>query len=128
MKTLAATYGIDLLIQAFSTLVADPLLQADGLAQRLRLLIVGDGPEYATLTSLAQTLGVSAVTTFAGVVPHCDVPAWLNRLDIYVAASRQESFGVAVLEASACGLPVVVSAAGGLPEVVRSGETGFIVP
>ncbi len=128
VKTLAATYGIDLLIQAFSALITDPILQADGLASRLRLLIVGDGPEHATLTTLAQALGVSAVTTFAGAVPHRDVPSWLNQLDIYVAASRQESFGVAVLEASACGLPVVVSATGGLPEVVRSGETGFIIP
>ena len=49
-------------------------------------------------------------------------------MDIYVAASRldSESFGVAVLEASACGLPVVVSDAGGLPEVVEDGVTGYI--
>jgi glycosyltransferase involved in cell wall biosynthesis len=49
-------------------------------------------------------------------------------LDIYVALSRQESFGVAVIEAGAAGRPVVVSNVGGLPEVVRDGETGFIVP
>jgi glycosyltransferase involved in cell wall biosynthesis len=47
-----------------------------------------------------------------------------------VALSRadSESFGVAVIEASACGLPVVVSDAGGLPEVVRDGITGAVVP
>ena len=58
------------------------------------------------------------------------MPAWLNRLDIYAAPSRldSESFGVAVIEASACALPVVVSDVGGLPEVVRDGETGLIVP
>ena len=56
-------------------------------------------------------------------------PSLLNRLNVYVAVSRldSESFGVAVLEASACGLPVVVSDVGGLPEVVIEGETGLVV-
>ena len=65
-----------------------------------------------------------------GAVPHKDVPRYLNQMDIYVAASRldSESFGVAVLEASACELPVVVSNAGGLPEVVEDGVTGYIAP
>ena len=39
-----------------------------------------------------------------------------------------ESFGVAAVEAQACGLPVLVSDCGGLPEVIRDGETGFVVP
>ncbi|HRS54411.1 MAG TPA: glycosyltransferase family 4 protein, partial [Bacteroidales bacterium] len=47
--------------------------------------------------------------------------------DIYVAPSLAESFGVAVLEASACELPVVVTNVGGLPEVVIHEQTGFIV-
>jgi len=42
--------------------------------------------------------------------------------------SDSESFGVAIIEASACGVPVVVSNAGGLPEVVVDEQTGFIVP
>jgi glycosyltransferase involved in cell wall biosynthesis len=67
---------------------------------------------------------------FIGPVPHAEVAGWLNRMDIYVAVSRldSESFGVAVLEASACALPVVVSDAGGLPEVVVHNETGLVVP
>jgi glycosyltransferase involved in cell wall biosynthesis len=67
---------------------------------------------------------------FAGPVPHAEVPHWLHQMDIYVAASRldSESFGVAVLEASACALPVVVSDVGGLPEVVAHGVTGLVVP
>jgi glycosyltransferase involved in cell wall biosynthesis len=49
-------------------------------------------------------------------------------IDIFVALSNYESFGVSVLEAGACERPVVVSNAGGLPEIVVDRSTGFIVP
>jgi glycosyltransferase involved in cell wall biosynthesis len=52
----------------------------------------------------------------------------LNRLDIYCAFSRFESFGVAILEASACEKPVIVSDADGLAEVTLDGQTGLVVP
>lgn len=127
VKSLAKKYGVDQLLRAFSDLLGDDDVRA--LADDLRLLVVGDGPERATLEALARELGIEQRTTFVGAVAHTDVPLWLNRLDIYVAPSRldSESFGVAVVEASACGLPVVVSDVGGLPEVVRNGETGLVV-
>ena len=125
VKTLAPKYGIDLLLRAFAQLrqAADP-------SAALSLVIVGDGPQRAELEALSRTLGIAAHVRFVGSVPHAEVPQWLNRFDLYVAASRldSESFGVAVLEASACGLPVVVSDVGGLPEVVVQGETGWVVP
>jgi len=128
VKSLAPKYGVDLLLRAFAGLIADTDVRA--LPDECRLLVVGDGPQRAELESLARTLGIAPRTEFAGAVAHADVPAWLNRLDIYAAPSRldSESFGVAVIEASACALPVVVSDVGGLPEVVRDGETGLIVP
>jgi glycosyltransferase involved in cell wall biosynthesis len=93
-------------------------------------VIVGGGRERRALEDLARDRGVADVTRFVGPVPHASVPHWLHALDVYVAASRSdsESFGVAVLEASACGLPVIVSDVGGLPEVVDDGVTGRIVP
>jgi len=123
VKTLAPKYGIDVLLRAMA------LLLAQGRAG-LALHIVGGGPQQQALQALAAELGIAAQVRFVGAVPHADVPQWLNRFDIYVAASRldSESFGVAVLEASACGLPVVVSDAGGLPEVVDHGRTGLVVP
>ena len=128
VKSLAPKYGVDLLLRAFAGLVADAEVQA--LPDECRLLVVGDGPQRAELESLAHKLGIASRTDFAGAVAHAEVPAWLNRFDIYVAPSRldSESFGVAVIEASACALPVIVSDVGGLPEVVRDGETGLIVP
>jgi L-malate glycosyltransferase len=128
VKSLAPKYGVDLLLRAFAALRLDDAVAA--LPTPCRLLVVGDGPQRAALEALAATLQITAHTEFAGAVPHADVPAWLNRLDVYAAPSRldSESFGVAVIEASACALPVVVSDAGGLPEVVRDGETGLVVP
>lgn len=130
VKTLAYKYGVDLLIVAFAGLLRDSQLGDAEIASRLRLMLVGGGAERGALEALAQSLGVRDKVVFVGPVAHGDVPAWLNQLDIYVAASRldSESFGVAAVEASACGLPVVVSDAGGLPEVVLEGETGAVVP
>ena len=123
VKVLAPKYGIDTLIRAFALLAPG----TTGEAPRLRL--VGDGPQRAELEMLAQRLGVADRVAFTGAVAHADVPAALRGFDIFVAASRldSESFGVAVIEASACALPVVVTRVGGLPEVVRDGETGLIV-
>ncbi len=127
VKTLAPKYGIDILIRAFAR-VREQLARTDSEhAGRLRLLIVGAGPQRLPLETLAGELNVAGVTTFAGGVPHAEVADYLHRLDVYVAVSRFESFGVAALEASACGLPVVVSNVGGLPEVVVDEETGFVV-
>lgn len=128
VKLLTPKYGVDLLLRAFAGLCADPRVQA--LPQACRLAIVGDGPQRAELQGLAEQLGVAGRTTFTGAVPHDEVPAWLHRMDICAAPSRldSESFGVAVIEAGACGLPVVVSDAGGLPEVVTHEQTGLIVP
>ena len=51
----------------------------------------------------------------------------MEGISIFCAFSRQESFGVAVLEASASGIPVITSNRGGLPEVVIDGLTGIII-
>jgi len=65
---------------------------------------------------------------FTGKVPYNEVPKYQNMLTISVSVSDSESFGVAILEASACEKPVVVSNVGGLTEVVEDGVTGIIVP
>jgi glycosyltransferase involved in cell wall biosynthesis len=128
VKSLADRYGVDTLIRAFALLCGDQSLATAGFTKQLRLRLVGDGPQRSELEQLVAQLGIGGLTEFVGRVPHRDVPERLNELDIYVAASRIESFGVAVIEASSCGLPVVVSDVGGLPEVVDPDVTGLIVP
>jgi L-malate glycosyltransferase len=121
VKSLAPIYGIDILIKAFAIVVRAG-------RYKVRLRIVGSGPQLGELQTLVRTLDVHEHVDFIGAVPHSRVPDELRSMDIFVALSRSESFGVAVIEASACGLPVVVSDVGGLPEVVEDGITGFVVP
>lgn len=130
IKTLSPKYGVDTLLRAFSVLRARLRSNAPELADRLRLRIVGDGPDHNKLVNLAKAYGISEISKFVGRVPYKDIPREFAKLDIFVALSRydSESFGVAVIEAGAAGKPVVVSSVGGLPEVVMDNETGFIVP
>ncbi|WP_144213720.1 glycosyltransferase [Shewanella donghaensis] len=122
VKSLKAVYGIDVLIEAFSMLVKkDPVLKAE-------LQIYGEGIELESLQQLAEMHGVADKVIFGGFIDNKKVPEVLNKFDVYAALSRSESFGVAVLEASACGVPVVVSDAEGFLEVVSDGVTGLIVP
>lgn len=125
VKTLDPIYGIDILIDAFA---AARQMVDESTAVRLRLRIVGDGPSRRDLEDRVSRLGLDGLVTFVGAIPHAEVPAALAGLDVFVALSRRESFGVAVLEASAAGLPVVVASVGGLPEVVDAGVTGVVVP
>ena len=129
VKVLAPKYGIDTLLQAFA-LARQQLQQSQPeLASKLKLRIVGDGPQRAELEALAKSLAISNVTNFVGRVAHTEVANELAKMDVYVALSRldSESFGVAIIEAGAAGRPVIVSDAGGLPEVVVSGKTGIVV-
>jgi glycosyltransferase involved in cell wall biosynthesis len=55
-----------------------------------------------------------------------DLIATLQQSDVFLLPSQTESFGLAALEAMACGVPVVASDVGGVSEVVVDGETGFL--
>lgn len=130
VKSMAEKYGIDTLINAFALLYRKLLLVDAREAEKLKLRLVGDGPQLSELKQLTVKLGVADRVEFTGRVPHTHVAKELAGLDIYVALSRldSESFGVAIIEAGAAGRPVVVSDAGGLPEVTVHGVTGLVVP
>nr|WP_250317184.1 glycosyltransferase family 4 protein [Methanoculleus bourgensis] len=74
----------------------------------LRALIVGDGPERPALEALARDLGLAV--TFAGFLPrYDDVIAAMKASKVFVLPSTREGFGIAALEAMACGVPVVTA-------------------
>jgi N-acetyl-alpha-D-glucosaminyl L-malate synthase BshA len=90
-----------------------------------RLVMVGDGPERAPAELLARELGVADRVVFLG--KQMRVAHLLPIADVMLVPSEMESFGLAALEAMACGVPPVVSRVGGLPEVVTDGVDGFLV-
>lgn len=89
------------------------------------LLLVGDGPDREGVEKLVVALGVERHVAFLG--ERSELGSLLALADLFVLPSEQESFGLAALEALACGVPVVASGVGGLAEVVRDGETGRLV-
>ena len=127
IKNLSKIYGIDILIKGFA-IAYEELLKSDvALAKKMRLKIVGSGEQKEMLLGLIYSLGLKGVTIIKDRVKHHLVPLEMEEISIFCALSRQESFGVAVLEASALGIPVITSNRGGLPEVVIDGVTGIII-
>jgi N-acetyl-alpha-D-glucosaminyl L-malate synthase BshA len=91
-----------------------------------RLLLVGDGPDRVPSREVADELGVTKWIRWLGQLDA--VEDVLGCSDLFILPSRNESFGLAALEAMSAGVPVVASNAEGLPELVRNGETGFVLP
>lgn len=91
-----------------------------------RLVLVGDGPDRPRALALAAEMGLRDHVLFLG--RHAAVEELLSCADLFLLPSESESFGLAALEAMACGAPVVASHAGGLPEVVEDGVTGYLLP
>jgi len=114
--------GLDILFRAVASLenIGD-----------ITLNIVGgdeNSLEKARLQELAGRMKLTDSIRFIGSVSQDELPVHYNAADVCVLPSHYESFGLAALEAAACGRPVVASEVGGLPTIVKSGSTGFLVP
>ncbi|MGP4079007.1 glycosyltransferase [Pseudalkalibacillus sp. R45] len=127
VKTMKPKYGIKYLVEGYKKFKDNV---SDEAYRKTRLVIVGGGPQLEEYEGLAKELGIEDQTEFTGNIPHEKVPDMINTFDVFFVPSvlDSESFGVAAVEAQACGVPVVVSNVGGLPEVVRDEHTGYIIP
>lgn len=89
-----------------------------------KLMMVGDGPEKEKAEILCMELGIYDKVIFFGNSNEIDKILCLT--DLFLLPSETESFGLAALEAMACGVPVISSNSGGLPEVNFEGISGYL--
>ncbi len=92
----------------------------------VKLMMIGDGPERSLAETRARELNISQHVHFLGKQEN--VFLLLSSSDVFLMPSQLESFGLAALEAMACGVPVVASHVGGLTELVKEGVSGFTAP
>jgi len=91
---------------------------------KVHLLMVGDGPDRGPAENLARALGLEEHVTFLGKQNH--VERLIPYADVLLLPSQLEAFGLAALEAMACGVPPVATRAGGVPELITDGVDGFL--
>jgi glycosyltransferase involved in cell wall biosynthesis len=90
-------------------------------------LIVGDGPDRARIEGCVRQCGMEGRVVFAGRVPEEEKRDHYLVADAYALPSRTEGFGIAYLEAAACGLPVLGSLRDGSRDPLCDGELGLLV-
>lgn len=92
----------------------------------IRLVVVGDGPEYAAIQSYAEELGISESVCLLGL--RRDVDRLLAAADAFLLSSVSEGIPVTIIEAMGVGVPVVATSVGGVVELIDDGVTGLTAP
>lgn len=108
--------GMDVLIEAFSRMCC----------KNSKLNIIGDGPEYNNLKKKINELGLGSKVFLLGRKRRDEFAELLHKSDVFVLASRFETFGVVYIEALATGTPVIATDCGGPTDIVTP-ENGLLV-
>ena len=111
---------VDLLLRAVAALV--------GRGTSCRLLVAGRGDDRPRLEALRASLGLERHVEFLGYVSEVEKGELLQKSWINLLTSVKEGWGIANLEAAACGTPTIASDVPGLRDSVVDGQTGFLVP
>jgi phosphatidylinositol alpha-1,6-mannosyltransferase len=97
-------------------------------------LVAGQGRDLEMLQKEADALGLEGVVRWLGYVQEADLPDLYRSADVFVLCSREdrdrpevEGFGLAFLEAQACGTPVVGTRTGGISDAVQDGRGGWLI-
>lgn len=116
----AKNKGQDILLQAFFEIAND--------YDDLKLVLVGTSDNsLQKLKDLSHSKGLSNRVLFFPDVPHEKIAVFFQQATLFALPSREEAFGIVLLEAGAFGLPVVASRAGGIPEILTDGLTGKLI-
>lgn len=109
--------NLDFLVEVFNVLSKK--------FKNLYLVIIGDGPYFNEFKKKNKE---NNHIILPGKVERKDIPQIFSLTDIFVFPSTTDTFGMAVLEAQACGLPAVVADIGGPKEIIIPNKTGFAIP
>jgi glycosyltransferase involved in cell wall biosynthesis len=115
-RTWEPKYGMTILAEAF--------VEAASQEPRLRLILLGEGSQEATIRSILEEGGVMERVWFGGMVKQADLPGYYCAADLYVSPSHVDGSSISLLEALACGRPVAVSDIPGNQEWIEQDQTG----
>jgi glycosyltransferase involved in cell wall biosynthesis len=123
LRALGHIYNPTLAVKTLALLASEfPTVQLDMIGPDK-----GDGSREA-VRETAERLGMEPNLRLVGGIPKRDVPVWLERSDIFINTTNFESFGVAVMEAAACGLCIVTTDVGELGYLWQDGHDALLVP
>ncbi|MFH1246796.1 MAG: glycosyltransferase [Candidatus Micrarchaeota archaeon] len=108
--------NIDVVLKAFSQLNEETS----------KLAIVGDGPAFQQVKSLAKQLKLQNKVIFTGQVPHSEMPHYYAACDWQVTASTFETQGLGILEGMCCGKPCIGANSLAIPETIKNNYNGFL--
>ena len=120
IKSIENHNGLDCLLDAAKLVIHN-------YKKDINFIIVGDGLLRKAMEQKALDLNIEDKIKFTGFVNHENVIKYYNKLSVFVAVSKRESFGVSILEAAACEIPSITSNIGGLIEVNLHNETGIVI-
>jgi teichuronic acid biosynthesis glycosyltransferase TuaC len=111
--------GYDVILEAVAKIQKE--------VDRLRLYVIGDGPQREFLESKAKEMNVVPYVSFVGERANNDLRNWYNAADVFCLASLREGWANVIMESLACGTPVVATNVGGAPEILSTPEVGLLV-
>ncbi len=118
---LDALKGVDLLIDAFAIIIER------GFDVELQIVGGGTADEFRRVLGRISKLRLTDRVKLPGALPQSELPAIYSNADCIVAPSFHETFGLAALEAAACGTPAVAADVDGLRSIVIDNETGYLI-
>ena len=116
---LALSKGHENLLYAFSDCVK--------IHPKLKLIIVGDGPEKEKLKSLSKLLNLEKHVAFLGMIPNKDIGRVFSNCLISISASKSEAFGIVNIESFRSGTPIICTKTEGSRDIIDPGKNGFFV-